>query len=291
MTRLLILGGKGQLGRELALHSATAGVTATAIDIDECDITDAAAVDRWLADTGAEAVINCAAWTNVDGAETEVEAAYRANAIGPRVVASRCEERAVLLTHISTDFIFPGTATEPIDEWAAPGPLSVYGASKLAGEAEVQHICRRHQIVRTSWLYGQQGPNFVLTILRLAGVGKRLEIVADQHGSPTWTGHLAPTILRLIERGIPGIYHLTNSGDTTWYGMARAVLEDAGIDRPVKPITTSEYPTAAKRPAYSVLNNRAWALLGERPLPPWRDGIRAYVSEIANLRPKLEAPI
>lgn len=280
MTRLLILGGNGQLGRELALRSVTAGITATAIDIEKCDITDVACIDRWLTETGAEAVVNCAAWTRVDAAETEVEAAYRVNAIGPRVVASCCEARGVLLTHISTDFVFPGTATQPIDEWATPAPLSVYGASKLAGEHEVRHLCRRHQIVRTSWLYGQQGPNFVLTILRLAKQGGRLRVVADQRGTPTWTGHLAPAILRLLERGIPGTYHLTNSGETTWHGLARAVLDEAGLESDVAPIATTDYPTAARRPAYSVLSNLAWNLLGEPPLPPWREGVTEYIKAL-----------
>ncbi len=279
--RLLILGSKGQLGTELTLVSRAAGWATTAVDIDECDITDPEAVDHWLAVSRAEAVINCAAWTRVDAAETDADAAYRVNATGPRVLAARCEAAGALLTHVSTDFVFDGTATAPIDEEAAPHPLSIYGASKLAGEEEVRHGCRRHQVVRTAWLYGQHGPNFVLTVLRLAGERDRLRVVADQHGTPTWTGHLAPAILRLAELGAPGTYHLTNSGSTTWHGFAEAVLAEAGVERPVDGLTTAEYPTPAHRPAYSVLDNRAWRLLGEPPLPPWQDGLRAYIAELS----------
>jgi dTDP-4-dehydrorhamnose reductase len=278
---LLILGSRGQLGTELTALSRATGWATTAVDIDECDITDPGAVDHWLALSRAEAVINCAAWTRVDAAETDSEAAYRANATGPRVLAARCEAAGALLTHVSTDFVFDGTATAPIDEEAAPHPLSIYGASKLAGEEEVRHGCRRHQVVRTAWLYGQHGPNFVLTVLRLAGERDRLRVVADQHGTPTWTGHLAPAILRLAELGAPGTYHLTNSGSTTWHGFAEAVLAEAGVERPVDGLTTAEYPTPAHRPAYSVLDNRAWRLLGEPPLPPWQDGLRAYIAELS----------
>ena len=279
--RLLILGSRGQLGTELTARSPAAGWATTAVDIDECDITDPEAVDRWLAESGAEAVINCAAWTQVDAAETRSDAAYRANATGPRVLAARCEAAGALLTHISTDFVFDGTASAPIDEGTLPHPLSVYGASKLAGEEEVRRGCRRHQVVRTAWLYGRSGPNFVLTVLRLARERDRLRIVADQHGTPTWTGHLAPAILRLVELGTPGTYHLTNSGETSWHGFAEAVLAECGVDRPVDAITTAEYPTPAHRPAYSVLDNRAWRLLGEPPLPPWHEGLRAYVAELS----------
>ena len=278
--RLLILGSKGQLGRELLARCQPPGHSAVGVDIDECDITDPAAVDHWLSESEADAVINCAAWTRVDAAETEVDAAYRANATGPRVLAARCEAAGALLIHISTDFVFDGTATAPVDENATPHPLSVYGASKLAGEEEVRRGCRRHQVVRTAWLYGQAGPNFVLTILRLAGERDRLRVVSDQRGSPTWTGHLAPALLRLVERGVPGTYHLTNSGETSWHGFAEAVIAEAGRTTPVDPISTAEYPTPAARPAYSVLSNRAWSLLGEPPLPDWRDGLRAYIAEL-----------
>jgi dTDP-4-dehydrorhamnose reductase len=136
-------------------------------------------------------------------------------------------------------------------------------------------------VVRTAWLYGQDGPNFVLTILRLVREQRPLRVVADQRGTPTWTGHLAPAILRLVELGVPGTYHLTNSGETSWHGFAEAVLAECGVDRPIDAITTADYPTPARRPAYSVLENRAWRRLGEPPLPDWREGLRGYIAELA----------
>ncbi len=140
--------------------------------------------------------------------------------------------------------------------------------------------CRDHLIVRTSWLYGRQGPNFVLTMLRLAGERPEVRVVADQRGAPTWTGHLAPAMLRLLEIGSPGTYHLTNSGETTWYGLALAAIRARGLSAEVVPITTAEYPTPATRPAYSVLDNRAWRELGEPPLPAWEEGLRAYLASL-----------
>jgi dTDP-4-dehydrorhamnose reductase len=215
----------------------------------------------------------------VDAAETEEVAATGVNADGPRVLAEACRPRGILLCHLSTDYVFDGTATEPIDEMAAPNPQSAYGRSKLTGEEAVRAILPHHLIVRTAWLYGQEGPNFVLTMLRLARERGALRVVADQWGSPTWTGHLAPALVRLVERGTPGTYHLTNSGSTTWFGLAQAIVEEAGLQVPVEPLATSDYPTAAPRPAYSVLANHAWAASGEAPLPAWRAGLHAYLAE------------
>lgn len=278
--RLLVLGSKGQLGRELLRAVAEVGMEAIGLDLPDCDITDPISVREALHNASPDAVINCAAWTRVDDAESHADDAYRINAIGPRVLAGECAHHGVLLVQISTDFVFPGDAEGALDEWAATGPRSVYGASKLAGENEVRALCPRHQIVRTAWLYGQEGPNFVLTMLRLGRERDRLHVVGDQHGSPTWTGHLAPALLRLVDRGVPGTYHLTNSGETTWHGLAAAALEEAGIATPVEAITTAEYPTPATRPANSVLDNRAWRLLGEEPLPDWREGLRGYIAQV-----------
>ncbi len=186
----------------------------------------------------------------------------------------------MLLVHLSTDYVFDGSATTPVDEWEPPQPRSTYGASKLAGEEEVRHLARRHQVVRTSWLYGQRGPNFVLTMLRAAEQGTPLRVVSDQVGTPTWTGHLAPALLRLIARDVPGTFHLTNSGQVSWHGFAQAIFAAEGMATEVAAITTAEWPTAAPRPAYSVLDNRAWRLLGEDPLPDWRDGLHAYLASL-----------
>jgi dTDP-4-dehydrorhamnose reductase len=237
-------------------------------------------VSRLLDDVGPQVLINCAAWTAVDAAEADPDGAFRVNALGPRVLAAACAARAVLLVHVSTDYVFDGTAATPIDEWQKPHPRSVYGASKLAGEREVRALSPLHQVVRTSWLYGAEGPNFVRTMLRAGAQRSSLRVVSDQVGSPTWTGHLAPALLRLAQRGLPGTYHLTNSGKTSWHGFAEEIFALAGMPVEVVPISTAEYPTPALRPAYSVLENRAWRLLGEEPLPDWRDGLRGYVEEL-----------
>ena len=281
--RIEVIGSRGQLGRELLEVLAATAHHASGHDIESVDIGDAGSVAKLLDAVGPDAVVNCAAWTRVDAAETEELAASRVNAAGPRVLAGECRKRGILLCHLSTDYVFDGTATSPIDEGAEPHPQSAYGRGKLEGEAAVRALLPRHLIVRTAWLYGQDGPNFVLTMLRVAVEKRALRVVADQQGSPTWTGHLAPAIVRLIECGATGTFHLTNSGATTWHGFAEAIVEEAGLTVPVEPIASTEYPTPAARPAYSVLDNRAWRELGEPPLPPWREGLRAYLARRGTL--------
>jgi dTDP-4-dehydrorhamnose reductase len=274
--RVLVLGAGGQLGRELTGLRGHAheiiGLTRAG-----CDIAEPGAASRALQQHRPDAVINCAAWTKVDAAETQPDDAYRANAEGPRLLAQACRSQGALLCHVSTDYVFDGTATAPILEDAPTNPLGVYGASKFAGEQAIRHAAPEHQIVRTSWLHGQDGPNFVLTMLRLGAEHAELKVVADQRGAPTWTGHLAPALLRLLERGTPGTYHLTNSGETTWCDFARTIMQTARLSARVEPTTTAEYGAPAPRPAYSVLDNAAWRSLGEPPLPPWNEGLRAYL--------------
>jgi dTDP-4-dehydrorhamnose reductase len=278
--RILITGGNGQLGRELRDAGCAAGHQVEAADHDGCDITDPDAVARTIAAVDPEVVVNCAGWTMVDAAEDDLDGAYLGNAIGPRVLAAACARRDLLLVQISTDYVFDGTATTPIDEWQRPAPRSVYGITKLAGENEVRSIASRHLVIRTSWLFGRDGPNFVLAMLAAAAAGRPLRVVADQVGCPTWTGHLAPRVLRLIERDLAGVFHVTNSGVTSWHGLATEIVAAAGIEADVVPIATAEHPTRAPRPAYSVLENRACRLLGEPPLPAWQEGLRSYVAEL-----------
>jgi dTDP-4-dehydrorhamnose reductase len=278
--RVALTGAAGQLGRELTALGRRAGHEVVAADRRRCDVARPGAARRLLDECRPDALLNCAAWTDVDGAEASPDEAYRANALGPRLLASACAAAGVRLCHLSTDFVFDGGGDSPVDEWAPTRPLSVYGASKLAGEREVRELCPDHQIVRTAWLFGQGGPNFVLTVLRLARERPELRVVADQHGSPTWTGHLAPALLRLVERGEPGTYHLTGGGSTSRHGLAEAVLAEAGVAVPVLPVTTEEFPLPACRPRFAVLDNRAWRLLGEAPLPGWRDGVRGYLASL-----------
>jgi dTDP-4-dehydrorhamnose reductase len=282
--KILLTGGDGQLGRELFDVAREAGHRVRSTNRGECDITDLSEVDETLDEVAPDVLINCAAWTQVDAAEDDSDGAFRLNALGPRVLAAACAARDVLIVHLSTDYVFDGRASSPIDEWQDPAPQTVYGASKLAGENEVRLLARRHLIVRTSWLYGRHGPNFVLSMLRAADEGRPLRVVSDQVGCPTWTGHLAPALLRLVARGLPGTYHLTNSGVVSWHGFATAIFVAAGTPTEVGAIPTADYPTRAPRPAYSVLDNRAWRLLGESPLPDWEEGLRAYVRQVQDQR-------
>ncbi|HZS13184.1 MAG TPA: dTDP-4-dehydrorhamnose reductase [Candidatus Dormibacteraeota bacterium] len=275
--RILVLGAGGQLGRELV--QATTSHEVVGLTRAECDIAEPGAASRALEQSRPDAVVNCAAWTKVDAAEEHRDEAFRANAEGPRLLAEACADARVLLCHISTDYVFDGTATAPIPEDAPTHPLGVYGESKLAGEEAIRAVDGRHQIVRTSWLYGQDGPNFVLTMLRLGAERDELRVVADQRGAPTWTGHLAPALLRLVELGQTGTYHLTSGGETTWCEFARAIMDAAGLGARVEPTTTAEYGAPAPRPAYSVLDNAAWRASGEPPLPDWRDALGRYLQE------------
>ena len=272
--RVLVFGAGGQLGQELVALGATGLVHA------ECDIAEPGAAAAALDAHRPDAAVNCAGWTRVDDAETAREAAFRANAEGPALLATACNRAGVLLLHLSTDYVFDGTAAAPIPEDAPPHPLNVYGASKLAGEEAVRAAAPAHQIIRTAWLFGRGGPNFVLTVLRRAAAGVPLRVVDDQRGAPTWTGHLAPALLRLAERGAAGTFHLTNAGETTWFEVARSALALAGMRAAVTPISTAELGAPARRPAWSVLDNRAWRALGEAPLPDWREGLSAYVRSL-----------
>ena len=279
--RVVVVGAGGQLGGELALCAPPHGVETVALTRAECDVSDPDSVSRALDRYPADAVINCAAWTDVDGAETHETEAFALNAAAPERLARECAHRHALLVHVSTDYVFSGTAREPIAEDEPTAPRSVYGASKLAGEEAVRATLDRHQIVRTSALYGRDGPNFILKLLQRAAQGAPLRVVADQVTSPTWTADLAPALLRLAVHGTPGTYHLTNSGSTSWYGVAELVLALAGIDAAVTPIETSDLALPADRPRYSVLDNAAWRLLGEAPLPPWDAALRGYMAELA----------
>jgi dTDP-4-dehydrorhamnose reductase len=275
-----VFGARGQLGGDLVDAGGAAGHEMVGLTQATCDIRDSAAVERWIASVQPDAVINAAAWTLVDAAEEHEAEAEAVNATGAGIVARACAGAGVRCCHVSTDYVFDGVATAPIPETAAPAPRSVYGRTKWHGEVAVREGCADHLIVRTSWLYGRQGPNFVLTMLRLATERPQLRVVADQHGAPTWTGHLAPALLRLLAVGNAGTYHLSNAGVTTWYDLAVATIRARGLSVEVVPITTAEYPTPAARPAYSVLDNGAWRDLGEPPLPDWQDGLRAYLGGI-----------
>jgi len=276
-----VVGAAGQLGRDLVPTLQARGHDVTGLDRRALDITDADAVARALANSDLERVVNCAAYTKVDQAESEPKRAFAVNRDGARNLAQACARAGVGLCHISTDFVFSQDPPDPPHPWAEtdlPAPRGVYAESKRAGELECLAAGVPLYLVRTSWLYGGHGPNFPLAISRAAAAGVRLKVVADQVGTPTWTGHLAPALSSLLEQESLGIYHLTGSGATTWLHFARAILAEVGIAVPVEATTTAEWGAPAPRPRYSVLDNGNWRGLGMASLPAWEEGLSQYVA-------------
>ncbi|WP_376765956.1 dTDP-4-dehydrorhamnose reductase [Amycolatopsis pithecellobii] len=290
MLSVLVPGGTGQLGRDLAaLSSPSREIVAPGSA--ELDLTSAGAV---IAAVGALAdrargagrrplVINAAAYTAVDAAETDERRAFAVNVDGPRVLAAACSSHRVPLVHVSTDYVFPGDASTPYEPEDTVGPRTAYGRTKAAGEDAVLGSGARSWIVRTSWVYGASGSNFVKTMVRLEGERETVSVVDDQHGSPTWSADLADGLIELGESIVDGraavrkVVHCTGGGETTWYGFARAIFEELGADPArVRPCTTEEFPRPAPRPAYSVLSNTPWVDSGLTALRPWREALSAY---------------
>jgi dTDP-4-dehydrorhamnose reductase len=285
--RVLIVGDRGQLGTDLTEVVTTAGREVTGRDYPAVDITDFDSVrdlvGSWAtAVSGARlAVVNCAAWTDVDGAEEKEAAAHAVNAVGPAHLARACAQAGAALVHISTDYVFDGTGTSPYAEDDRVAPRSAYGRTKAAGERALLDELPSAYVVRTAWLYGAGGNNFVKTMIRLAGERDSLQVVDDQRGAPTWSKDLARGLLALLDAAPQaGIYHYTNSGETTWCGFARAILAAVGADPgKVQPTTTDAYPRPAPRPAYSVLSHRRWLAAGLPAPPPWEESLRAALAE------------
>jgi dTDP-4-dehydrorhamnose reductase len=232
-------------------------------------------------------VINAAAYTAVDAAETEHAKSFSVNGDGPRLLAAACTAAGVPLIHVSTDYVFPGTADRPYEVDDQVGPKSVYGLTKLAGEDAVLRSGARAWVVRTAWVYGAYGSNFVKTMIRLESERDTLSVVDDQRGSPTWTGDLARGLYALAGRVVGDdppagrVLHCTGAGDTTWFGFARAVFEELGADpERVKPCATTDFPRPAPRPAYSVLSNESWKAAGLEPLPDWRSALAKAFPEL-----------
>ncbi len=284
--KALVLGAGGQLGREL---SRTAGeeVDCVALTRQQLDIADPSAVSACLAELAPSVVLNAAAYTAVDAAEADPAAARRANVDAPANLAVACRDSGIRLIHVSTDFVFDGRSAVPYRVDAPVAPLGEYGRSKLAGELAVQRTLPGALIMRTGWVYSRFGSNFVKTMLRLMAERDELAVVADQVGTPTWARGLAGALWAAAARPeLRGIYHWSDDGQCSWYDFARAICEEACaiglLARPVKirPIAASEYPTAAQRPAYSVLDKTtSWRDLA-LPGVPWRDQLHAMLVDL-----------
>ncbi|MBI4797025.1 MAG: dTDP-4-dehydrorhamnose reductase [Deltaproteobacteria bacterium] len=274
--KVLITGAAGQLGRALVEELGRRDWEAVATDLPEMDITDRDAIWRALSDHRPGVVINAAAATRVDDLEGDPDLAMKVNALGPRHLAVACRRLGAKLVHISTDYVFDGAKTGPYLEWDATNPLSIYGLSKLLGEEGVRQQCPDHFILRTAWLYGLPGPNFITAILARARQGQELKVVHDQRGTPTSAPALAAQVLALARTEAFGTYHATCQGEATWYEFALLILERAGLTVKVRPCTTEEFPRPARRPANSVLENRLLKLEGLDLMPSWQEAYNQF---------------
>lgn len=290
--KILITGAKGQLGSQLfnmikerkselgPIPSEYKNVEVTGIDLEDLDITDLESVKSYLKDLKPDLVINPAAYTNVDGCEEHEDLAFKANSIGARNIAMACEDIGAKLIHISTDYVFEGTGIVPYREYDLPNPVSVYGKTKLLGEKYIQQSSSRYFIVRTAWLYGYNGKNFVYTIRKAAAERGSLTVVNDQRGNPTNAEDLCYHILKLGVTEEYGIYHCTGLGECSWYDFACKIVEYSKIDCKVTPVTSDEYIRAAKRPSFSSLDNMMLRCSVGDEMRPWEEALKVFINNI-----------
>ncbi|MGN7455630.1 dTDP-4-dehydrorhamnose reductase [Paenibacillus pasadenensis] len=275
--KVIVTGAGGQLGRDLVSLLNEEGCETFGLTRSELDFSKREEVDRIVSLLKPDIIIHSGAYTKVDQAESEPDVAHQANGNGAGYIAAAAERIGAKLAYVSTDYVFDGTASRPIPESAATNPVNVYGASKLNGEEQSQAHASRCFIVRTSWVYGLHGANFVKTMLNLARQGKPLSVVDDQVGSPTFTRDLAACILRLIETDRYGIYHVANSGVCSWHEFAQAIFEEAGLKVELKPVSSEQFVRPARRPAYSVLEQGALRENGFPEMRHWREGLKEFV--------------
>lgn len=287
--KIFVTGADGQLGMSLRrIGGRFAHHDFVFAARPQLDICDADSVRRIIGDSGAELIMNCAGYTHVDRAESEPDAAERINRDGVRNLADMAYGLGIPLIHVSTDYVFGGNRIGiPLTEDDRPDPRCVYGRTKLEGERAVSESGCDAAVIRTSWLYSESGHNFVRTMLRLGASGQRLRVVDDQTGCPTYAEDLARAMILMAERGIRGcgIYNFCNGGQTTWYGFAQEIFRQSGMDVPIDPVPTAEYPTAACRPAYSVLSTAKIRAAGI-PVPEWREALGRCLERIRNLDKK-----
>ncbi|WP_329263883.1 dTDP-4-dehydrorhamnose reductase [Streptomyces pseudovenezuelae] len=281
----LVTGAGGMLGQDVLARLSQSGERYVALDRKALDLTDADAVSAALEEHRPDVVVNCAAWTAVDDAETREDEALAINGDGPRHLAEACARTGAVLLHVSTDYVFAGDATAPYAEDAPTAPRSAYGRTKLAGEKAVL-ATERGYVVRTAWLYGTGGPNFVRTMIKLEGVKDTLDVVDDQRGQPTWSADLAGLLVELGRGALAGtapagVYHGTSSGETTWHGFTQEIFRLLGADPDrVRPTTSDAFVRPAPRPAYSVLGHGRFAEAGIEPLRDWRTALTEAFPEI-----------
>ena len=294
--KILVTGGNGQLGNELKSILTTGEAEigkcpinhkeceAIYVDVDQLDITDLAKVREMVQKEKPDVIINCAAFTNVDGCESSKDAAFKVNALGPRNLAMAAEEIGAKLVQVSTDYVFEGTGNTPLSEDAVPGPVSAYGRTKLLGEEYVREFSSKYYIVRTAWLYGYVGKNFVYTMMRLAANNDQIEVVNDQRGNPTNANDLAYHILKLISTEEYGVYHCTGEGECSWFDFASRIIALSGENCTVKPCTSAEYkakfPASADRPEYSSLDNMMLRCTVGNEMRSWEDAIDTFMKKV-----------
>ena len=290
--KILITGSKGQLGNELKdiinkgyseigkVSECIKNSQVFDFDVDKLDITDLKSVKNVLNTIKPDVVINCAAATNVDGCESDEDFAFKVNSLGPRNLAMICEEIGAKLVQVSTDYVFSGVGEKPLTEYDLTAPYSVYGKTKLLGENYVREFCSKYYIVRTAWLYGYVGHNFVYTMRRLGKEKDSINVVNDQIGNPTHANDLAYHILKLIETDEYGIYHCTGKGECSWYDFAKMIIELSGEECIVNPCTSEEYKTPAKRPEYSSLDNMMLRNTVGDEMRNWQDAIKSFIENL-----------
>jgi dTDP-4-dehydrorhamnose reductase len=277
--RALVTGAGGMLARDLVPLLGERDYETVALTHDKLDITDLSSVRVAVNNLKPEIIINCAAYTKVDQAENEEQQAMLVNGLGVQNLCMLCQEQDIPLVHFSTDYVFDGTKLNPYTIYDEPNPINAYGRSKLLGEKYVLWLLSKFYLIRTSWLFGLQGMNFVETMLELGQRQKQISVVADQRGCPTWTRHLAEATIALMKTGRYGIYHVTNSGPTTWFEFVKEIFHLSGISTEVVPVTSEQFPRPAKRPLNSVLDPfPIKEVLGEG-LPSWKEALEEYLSQ------------
>lgn len=281
MKNVLVTGGNGQLASCIKdVESQEADLNFVYTDYLELDICDLDQVRTFFESNKLDYCVNCAAYTAVDKAETEADKAFEINAKGSRNLAIACNENEVVLIHVSTDFVFDGKKNEPYKETDLAKPLSVYGASKLQGEVEILKTLKEYFIIRTSWLYSEHGNNFVKTMLRLAETRDEINVINDQIGTPTYAGDLAKVIVDIIKTDPQnfGLYHYSNLGEVSWFDFAKAIFELSGVEIKLDPIPTTDYPTSAERPMYSVMDKSKIITTLDFFIPFWEDSLKIALS-------------